>query len=353
MGSRDSRSKERSIGIVCLLVFSVFSFCWLFFLQGHLIGRAYESMIIAHNGIQGNYNRLLMAVLGTMLLDTIALSSRAIIRNKGFMYAVDYAIPALLLGAFTGYDGQNMLSQTATAWIVSSVILILMFLTALAIKSYRLMHAGNIKPVFAMNLLLMTLALSVTAILGNTDEILHRKLLMERCLEQSKYENVLEIGRHEEESDADMEHMRVKAMLSLPSDVPGSHVGDRLFQYPVGNGKALSAYLRNMASADSLRHDEILCAAALVERDLQRFDSIADVSRYQGTIPIYYMQAMVLLDSEEAKAAFPEQYRTESERYESFMNALEKVADKPLQYRKNATFIEFHETYYWYYNFSL
>ena len=186
MGSRDSRSKERSIGIVCLLVFSVFSFCWLFFLQGHLIGRAYESMIIAHNGIQGNYNRLLMAVLGTMLLDTIALSSRAIIRNKGFMYAVDYAIPALLLGAFTGYDGQNMLSQTATAWIVSSVILILMFLTALAIKSYRLMHAGNIKPVFAMNLLLMTLALSVTAILGNTDETLHRKLLMERCLEQSK-----------------------------------------------------------------------------------------------------------------------------------------------------------------------
>lgn len=347
-----SNSNERQVGVTCLLAFTLFSFSWLFFFQGHLIGEAYESMIIAHNGIQGNYSRLLMAVLGTMLLDTVALLSRALMRNKGFMFAADYVLPALLLGAFTGYDGQSMFSQTSSAWIISLLLAILMFAVALLIKAYRLIRDANHASIFALNLLFMVLSFGMVAILGNTDETAHRKLLMEKCFEQADYERMLEIGRYEEECDADMEHLRVKAMLSLPSDIPGSHIGDRLFQYPIGNDRALAGYLKNMASTDSLHHDEIMNAVSLIERDLQRFDSIADVSLYQDVLPAYYMQAMVLLDNGKAKEAFPEQFNSERERYESFMKALDEIADKPLKYQRNATFIEYHETYYWYYHFS-
>ena len=77
---------------------------------------------------------------------------------------------------------------------------------------------------------------------------------------------------------------------------------------------------------------------------------VHDIAGFQ-IMPTYYMQALVLANDSIAQARFPQQYADEQLLYDSFCEALEPLEYEPRQFQANSTYINFHESYYWYYTF--
>ncbi len=351
-GYREHEVKQRRQ--FCLIVFSLFSFSWLAFFQGHLICYAYDKVISSLGGIVGNCNRFIMAVFVTVILDLIARWIHRIPKYAGVFNALDYLIPSIILGIITGFDNEVFFSQTPAQW-TATVVLILLLLLVTTVIRYR----NNIKPdsqkiVFTTNLLILFFEMLIVASLSNTDENLHRRAAMERYLDKCQYDKMLAVGYNEQESDAKIDWLRLQAMYALDADSLGTGLAEHMFQYPISDISLATTFVENSISSsdDSLTREYLGNVAALLERDLQCLDSI-DILLYNKVLPRYFMQALIIAGRDSLEQYFPDQYREENRVFESFINVLEAAADKSEIYRRNVTYHDFHRTYYWFYNFNL
>ena len=341
-------NNDKTIRLLCGILFCTFSFCWFMFFQGDLTAAALSSL--SHGSL--SLPKLPVALVLTLLLMLLVIPCGKLFKFSGGQYAANYVPSAFILGAISGFDGSSLFPQPALRWILSIAVFLAVLLVCKVLSLLRRSPMDCAPRRYAGTLAVM-LILVVTAVsLGNTDENLHRRLMMENAMEKGNYNKVLETGRLEEESDPEIELLRVRAMLAMPSDNPGSMIGELLFKYPISDPAALAASMKELAETGPARRDIVLAAVALIERDLMRFDSIFDVSAFSGTLPEHFMQAMVLMENTDARLAFPEQYDEECARYGQFCRALDSLSDKSERYMKNSTFIDFHNTYYWYFRFA-
>lgn len=346
-----SSPKDQALRIVILLLFSAFSFCWLYFFQGGLMEAAYNMAISKVGGIEGHFSPLLMALVLTGILDMIAIGIRTIGRADGPFVALDYIVPSVLLGAFTSFDGTRFFSQSSSQWICVLAVSVLMLLLAAFIKARSLFRSNDMASGMAVNLMLMPVMFGMTVLLGNTDELYHKELLVDKYVSAGRYEKALQVGRSDEESSIVLGRLRADAMIAISKDSTGAEIGNRLFDYVIASPSSLSAYLKNEASRDSLGHDNLLLAAALLDRDLEKADTIFSPSLYKEVLPKFFMQAFVISENEQARDCFPDQYAREADNYRRFMQQYEESAGKPLQYRRNSCFMDWHDSYFWYYQF--
>ncbi len=337
----------------CLIVFSLFSFSWLSFFQGHLICYAYDKVISSLGGIVGNCNRFIAAAFITVILDLIARWINRMRRHAGIFNAMDYLIPSIILGIITGFDNEVFFSQSAVQWVVAVILIVLLLLATVVIR-YR----NNIKPdsrkiVSTTNLLILFFEMLIVASLGNTDENLHRRTAMEKYLNECRYEKLLAVGYDEQESDSKIDWLRLQAMYALDTDSLGTGLAERMFQYPISDIPLATTFIRNSISSsdDSLMQVYLGDVAALLERDMQHLDSMDLSLYYNKVLPRYFMQALIVAGHDSLEYYFPDQYREEKRVFESFENVLENADGQSEVYRRNATYYDFHRTYYWFYNF--
>ena len=161
----------------------------------------------------------------------------------------------------------------------------------------------------------------------------------------SLYEQLLEFGRNEEESDLGIDLLRAKAMLAIDTTPQSSAIGDMLFRYSISDPKALSNAL------DKIGTEQAYLASCLLDGNLSEFCDTIDINAYK-TMPSYYMQALVMANDSLAQAKFPKQYADEQSSYNSFREALAAVESEPKQFQANTTFINYHESYFWFYTFK-
>ena len=345
----EKKSCDKCIRWICAVLFSVFAFSWLFFFQQDLLCAAYNKLLygIEDPGELLTHNHIIVSLLLTALALLLVIPGRFVLRFKKGLYACNYLFSAAFLGVITGYDGDSIIGQDSTVWIVTIVFVVLLYLICKIVASVPRSEYNDRPRTLAGNLLLMSLLFCMTGYLGNTDENLHRRLRMEKLYSEGEYTNVLEIGRHEEESDYKIDLLRAKSMLNLTSDSnpSGSEIGELLFRYSISNPKALSRSLKMMDS------EQAYLASCLLEGNLVSFTDTIDYDAYK-IIPTYYMQALVLANDSAAQARFPQQYADEQLLYDSFCEALEPLEYEPKQFQANSTFIPFHETYFWFYSFK-
>lgn len=317
-------SSDKVIRILCAVMFVTFAFCWTFFFQAGLLEAAYSGLV-GRTGLRIPYNRLAMSVVLVLVSMLFVLPSRRIHNFRNGLVACNYILSAIFLGALTGYH------QPARVWIFAALFAILLIVICRIVASVP--KPDIVERSFSGAILIMTLLFCLIAILGNTDENTHRQLLIERYMEKGEYEKALQVGRFEEESNEAIDLLRAKALIAT------GQIGDELFQYSICNPSVL---------ADSLDGEISL----LLKGDLQAFCSTIDLSAY-SSLPRYYMQAMVLAGDQRVQDIYPEDYTEASDQYTRFLEVLDSVKDTPQQYQSNATFLDFHETYYWVYYFRL
>lgn len=340
--------------LFCLVVFSLFSFVWLCTFQGYLVGYAYDKVISSLGGIVGNCNRFVMAAFVTAILDLMALGIHRIPKRPALFNSLDYLVPSIVLGIFTGFDRDFFFPQTSRQWIAAAVLAFSVLLIA-AIIRYR----NNIKPenrmiIVAANLLILLFEMLIAISLGNTDENLHRRVVMERYTGKEQFEKVLKVGYNESETDSKIELLRLQAMYSLDTISLGTGLAERLFEYPVSDIESAETFLNNSVSSsdDSLTQAYLKNVLALVDRDLQRLEDSITLAQYNKVLPRYFMQALIIAGCDSLESYFPDQYRQEKQVFDSFENTWKEVGNKPAIYRRNATYWDFRRTYYWYYRFG-
>ena len=344
----EKKSCDKCVRWLCGILFSAFAFCWSLFFQRDLLNAEINYVFAGNDAIceRLSGSLLIIPLLLTVVSLLLVIPGRIILRFKKGLYACNYLFSTAFLGVITGYDGENLFGQGYTKWMVTIVFVVLLFLICKIVASVPRSEYNDRPRTLAGNLLLLSLLFSMVGYLGNTDENLHRRLRMERLYAEGDYTGLLEVGRYEEESDQAIDLLRAKAMLNLSSDSnpAGSGIGEHLFNYSISDPIALSQSLKELDT------DEAYLASCLLEGNIQSFSDRINIDSYQK-LPTYYMQALVLANDSASRAKFPQQYAQELSTYDSFCEALEPIETEPKQFQANSTFIDFHETYFWFYSF--
>ena len=344
----ERKSSDKSIRWICGILFTAFAFCWLYFFQRELLCAAFNELLPNNKALAGFITKQYLAA--SLVLTSVALllviPGRILLRFRKGLYACNYLLSALYLGVITGYDGEYLLAQTRTEWIVTGAFILVLFLVCKIVASVPKSEYNERPRTIAGNLLIMCLLFCMVGVLGNTNEYLHRNLKIESLYSQGEYERLLEVGRLEKETDIEVELFRAKAMLELPVDgnPKGSRIGDMLFNY------SISVPLNLANELDYIDTPQAYLASCLLRRDNTSFADSINLDEYKS-LPAFYMQALILADDSRASAKFPQQYKEARSEYDSFLNALDSVKDEPQRIQANTTYITFHNTYYWFYTF--
>jgi len=333
---------------LCGILFSVFAFCWLYFLQRDLIAAAITDLFPSDSVFSAWMSRhhLVVSLFLTAVALLLAVPGRMLLSFRKGLYACNYLFSALFLAVITGYDGDSLLGQTYAEWIVAVLFMLILFLVCRVVASVPKSSYNDRPRTLAGNLLIMSLLFCFTGWLGNTDENLHRRLRLEYLYSVGNYKDLLEVGRFEEESDASIDLIRAKAMLSLSANPnpAGSGIGELLFRYSISDPKVLAGKL------SKIDNPHAYLSACLLNCNIGTFRDSIHLEDYR-TLPTYYMQALVMANDSRASTGFPQQYKEEKELYDAFLKELEPLKSNPLQFQANSTFINYHETYFWFYTF--
>lgn len=343
----EKKSCDKCVRWICGMLFAAFAFCWLYFFQRELLWAENRFLFSDDNSLRiwmFNHHFVVSLALTAIAL-LLAIPGRLILRFKKGLYACNYLLSAAFLGVITGYDGESVFGQDLTVWIGSGVFMFVLFLICKIVASVPKSEYNDRPRTLAGTLLILSLLFGITAYLGNTEENLHRRLRMEQMFEDGKYEQLLQYGRYEEESDPTIDLLRVKSMLALDSTPKGSAIGDMLFQYSISDPKALSSALRKIGT------EQAYLASCLLEGKIESFTDTIDYDGYK-TMPKYYLQALVIANDSTANARYPQQFAEQKSVYDSFCEALAAIENEPKQFQANATFITYHETYFWFYTFK-
>jgi len=335
---------------LCGILFSVFAFCWLYFLQRDLISATIIELFPADSVFSGwmSHHHLVVSLFLTAVALLLAIPGRMLLRFRKGLYACNYLFSALFLAVITGYDGESLLGQTYTEWIVAGLFMLILFLVCKIVGSVPKSSYNDRPRTLAGNLLIMSLLFCITGYLGNTDENLHRRLRLEQLFIDGDYDRMLQLGRLEEESDRDIDLLRAKAMLNIDAgnNPAGSGIGDNLFSYRISDPHALAVALRQDGG-----HEAYL-ASCLLEGDTDSFCQSIEIKSY-NPIPKYYMQALVMAADSSAQRSFADHFAKEKSVYDNFVRTLEPLSGESSSLRSNSTYIDYHDTYFWFYQFCI
>ncbi len=218
-----------NIRLMCAIVFLVFSFCYLYFFQADILAVAQH----VYSGGQTHYNRLVGAVLITLLLQLLQLLVYAFLRLRKRSHALTYLPSMLILGMLTDVSSDVGLHNSMGAWWWAFPLMIVIWLpVALLCRALQDVEpdvepTGLLSRAMWMNMLTMALMIIGVAFVSNTNAVFHYRMRMESCLLKNDFAGALEEGRRSLESDANLQMLRMYALSRR------GELGERLFTYPV------------------------------------------------------------------------------------------------------------------------
>jgi len=347
---------------LCGILFMAFALSWLCLFQADLLDELYQSLMHrwGYDGIVGygesNIHYYAIPVALALLITLLEIPVARLFRFRDGLYACNYLPSALLLGAVTAFEDYNccrILSGPDTkVWIAIAIFCVVLFIVCKIIQKVPRQSVLNGPRIASGNLVIMTLLFCMVGFLGNTDENLHRALMINRYTANGQFEKALQVGENEEEANYTVSNARLNAMLRLDAANPGTGIGEHLFNYPIDNRNSMLDFLQ-LASTGNV-HDSLsaVIAMSMINCDLEKADSLITPYIYQGKVPKFYMQLLVLTDNKEAADRLPKEYAAQKEILDKFRESLENLKGKPVQFQANSTYIKFHQTYYWYYSFT-
>ena len=205
---------------MCVLVFCVFTFCYLFFYQADLL---YVEQHMLSGGAT-TYERTVGAVIITLVLQLLQVGVATLTRLGRGAHFLTYFPSLLLLTVLTNYAPGDDGRFTFGYWLWAAPIALVVYVLLIAlVRPLSLFNTGHTPP--WGNLLGMTVMTALAGLLGNGDALLHYRAGMERCIMRRAYAEALAIGTTT--ADAGLTMLRACALAEQ------GLLGERLFEYPL------------------------------------------------------------------------------------------------------------------------
>lgn len=348
-------------------LFFIFSFVYILFFQKVLI----ETYLEVYASPATGFSRtLFLAILLSTALTFLSIPVEKIFKFSDSLYACNYLPSTLILGICTSFSKMGGNSFSIGLWILIAVLTILIMIICKVISVRRYRRGTDILSLYANNFLILIIALSFTLFIGNTNETVHRTLSMEKYYEQGRYKKALAVGKKAEEINTRISVLRAKSLsqLSIGNTIPGSQLGEHLFEYKQCDADIVADSLLSISYGDnSMESANRKLTAFLLRKNLANFsdalqdDLINDLkisSWYPDNIPVYYLQALLMAEyngvaiPQEVDQLYSKQCKEQRTLFEEYIKDKETVSSKSKQYRRNYMYKRYFATYWWFYDFS-
>lgn len=374
------KKAARILTVACGLLFSIFSFVYLFVFQKDVLGALHYSLSQGKT----HYSPLIGAIIITVVLLIFRWGINGLLGLKGPVRALSYFPSCLLLGVLTDvncsiFHGGSIGDKWL--WLLPLLLLIYVGVTYTLRRVFRfwLNQEGSILGVINSNLTILILLCLMTVSIGNSNVNFHHELAVERAIRNRNYATARMVGGKSLETTRTLTVLRAYTMSREGT------MGEHLFEYPQYygaegllfephsqetlrlNADSLYAYLgakphtaeKPLDYLTRICHDEVgkhtaldyYLSALLLEKKLDKFASAVDTYCFeQDTLPRYYREAVTLY-----KQAHP-QYSREIkdtlmvQRLDDFFSR-QKEFSSPVE-EKNRMRREFGDTYWWYYHYQ-
>lgn len=374
------KKAARILTVACGLLFSIFSFVYLFVFQKDVLGALHYSLSQGKT----HYSPLIGAIIITVVLLIFRWGINGLLGLKGPVRALSYFPSCLLLGVLTDVDCSIFHGGSIGdkwLWLLPLLLLIYVGVTYTLRRIFRfwLNQEGSILGLINSNLTILILLCLMTVSIGNSNVNFHHELAVERAIRNRNYAAARMVG------GKSLETTRTLTVLRAYTLSREGTMGEHLFEYPQYygaegllfephsqetlrlNADSLYAYLgakphtaeKPLDYLTRICHDEVgkhtaldyYLSALLLEKKLDKFASAVDTYCFeQDTLPRYYREAVTLY-----KRAHP-QYSREIkdtlmvQRLDDFFSR-QKEFSSPVE-EKNRMRREFGDTYWWYYHYQ-
>lgn len=374
------KKAARILTVVCGLLFSVFSFLYLYMFQADVIEALHHSLSQGKT----HYEPLAGAIIITMVLLIFRWGINGLMGLKGPVRALSYFPSCLLLGVLTDVE-RNVFHGGSIAgkwvWLLPLLLLIYVGVTFTLRRVFRLWlnREGSVWGLVNSNLAILTLLCLMTVCIGNSDVNFHHELAVEKAIRNKDYAEARMVGVKSLETTRTLTTLRAYA-LSLEGTM-----GEHMFEYPQYygadgllfaprsqetlclNADSLYAYLGAAPGVTEKPVDYLsrICrnetgkytaldyylSALLLDKQLDRFAS--EVKTYcfeQDTLPRYYREAMLLYQHTHPDSTAEKKDTLAMQRLDEYLSR-QKEFSSP-QEAKNLMRREYGDTYWWYYHYQ-
>ena len=383
MSSNTNLSYKRAVRILtgaCGLLFSAFSFIYLYLFQGDVLGALHYSLSQGKT----HYSPLAGAIIITLVLLIFRWGINGLLGLKGSVRSLSYFPSCLLLGVLTDvnrslYHGGNF----ADKWLWLLPLLLIMYVGVVFVlrRIFRhwLDHESSVIGLINSNLAILLILCLMTACIGNSDINFHHELAIENAIREKDYKAARKVGYESLDPSRTLTVLRAYALSREGT------MGEHLFEYPQYYGSdgllfSSSSQGTLRLDADSLYNylgakpytaesttdflaricrDEVgkhtaldyYLSALLLDKKLDKFASVVEDSFFeQDTLPRYYREAIMLY--KQSQPAYPRVLNDTLmiQRLQEF-DKLQKEYTSPVE-QKNRMRREFGDTYWWYYRYQ-
>ena len=369
------------ISIGCGVIFSLYSFLYLYLLQGNVAEALHYSL--AHG--RTNYSVFWGAVGITLVLMLIRYGLNAWLKLRGPWVAFSYFPSALLLGVLTDVDRSAFHGGGFAhywAWLLPLLLVIYVIIALLIRNVFKDKIWSSVLDIYNINAGMLAVGYLIPILIGNTDNDFHHELAVEHHIRHGKYSAALKVGRKSLHTTKTLNILRANAMACCDS------LGDKLFAYPqpyksdgllftvttpkhellrfnadtlyhtIGAthyvGEKNVDYLKRISKIDSIGNmgKQYYLSALLLDKKLNEFRVALDsVYPKEARIPKYYKQALLLYQQ---KDTVNQRIINDSIMINGFNSFLEKrqKSYSSKEVERNLMQREFGKTYWWYYYYQ-
>lgn len=370
----------RILTVACGLLFSVFSFVYLFVFQKDVVGALHYSLS------QGKtfYSPLIGALIITAILLIFRWGINGLLGLKGPVRSLSYFPSCLLLGVLTDVDcsifhGENI--EDKWLWLLPLLLLIYVGVvyTLRRVLRFWLNQEGSVLNLINSNLAILILLCLMTVSIGNSDVNFHHELAVEQAIRDKDYAGARMVGPESLETTRTLTALRAYAMSREGT------MGEYLFRFPQYDGvdglvfephsqetlrlnaDSLYIYLgakphameKTMDYLTRICRDEVgrhtaldyYLSALLLDKKLDRFASAVEAYCFeQDTLPRHYREAIALYKHSHPGYAREIKDSVLVQRLDAFLSR-QKEFTSPRE-EKNRMRREYGDTYWWYYRYQ-
>lgn len=373
------KKTERTMIGVCGLLFSTFSFVYLYVFQRDVLEALHFSL--AHGKTQ--FAPLASAAVLTLVMVLLRWGINSLLGLKGYIRSLSYLPSFLILCALTDLGRNVYAPGYHTIWLWLLPLTILLFVGGgywlRALFRNWLNEEGSIRGLVISNLSILLFMCLTTMLIGNTHRAFHYELEIERHLRNKDYAAALEVGKHSLEAGRTLTALRALAMAHA------GEMGERLFQYPqhykaeglffapsqeavlrftndsiyrflgkqAGSSEGHIDYLRSLCYTGQGRYVALdyYLSGLLLDKRLDEFaKAITDLYDEKDTLPHYYREAMFLYQTQLPASASTSQDTLLMERWKTYKDFQRELGTS--SGAKNQIRRKFGDTYWWYFDYQ-